>query len=101
MLSLAIGRNRFFQPCCVILGFEERVIWGRLTLFSIGAPAMVVPEQKCPNSSTFLLSSEIFCAVVPACLGSHWSSSGLTTIFLPSRPPLAFHSSAAMLIPFR
>src|SRR5438046_4685715 len=101
MLSLAIGRNRFFQPCWVILGFDERVICGRLALLSIGAPAMVVPEQKWAKISTFLLSSAIFWAVVPACLGSHWSSSGLITIFLPSSPPLAFHSSTAMLMPFR
>src|SRR5579884_661874 len=77
------------------------VICGRFTLFSIGPPASVVPEQKWPNSSTFFGSSAIFWATALACFGSQASSSGLMTIFFPSRPPLAFHSSAAIWIPFR
>ena len=102
MLSFAIGRKRFFQPCCVIFGLEDRVTCGRLTLLMIGEPASVVPEHMCPMNTTFLGSSAIFCAVVPACFGSHASSSATTVNFRPPRtPPFAFHSSKASLIPLR
>ena len=100
-LSLATGRRRFFQPCWVIFGLEDRVSMGRLVLVMIGAPAIVVPEQKWPMKATFFGSSAIFVATVPACLGSQASSSGATVSFRPSTPPLAFHSSNASLMPFR
>src|SRR5262245_21615836 len=102
MLSFAIGRKRFFQPFCVIFGLEDRVTCGRLTLLMIGEPASVVPEHMCPMNTLFFGSSAIFCATVPACFGSHASSSATTTnLRPPSTPPLAFHSSKASLMPLR
>ena len=93
---MAIGRKRFLKPCWVIVGLEDRVTIGRLTLLMIGAPAIVVPEQTCPMNTTFFASSAILVATVPACLGSQASSSVTTTNFRPPRtPPLAFHSSNA------
>ena len=35
-------------------------------------------------------------AATPTC-GLPWSSAAMTSIFMPSTPPLAFHSSAASL----
>src|SRR4030042_3549913 len=74
---------------------EVGLIWITFLALAISATGLEALEQTSPMMNLTLSWSMTLLAAFTAGSGVHWLSSTIGTIFLPSTPPLAFHSPMA------
>src|SRR6185437_1302049 len=93
-------RKMYGFPAVVIFDDEDvSTSIGTLYPISLGITAKVAVEAEAPISTATLSRALSFSVTVTASVGLLFVSSTISSIFLPSTPPFAFISSAAIFAP--